>query len=216
MILDIIAVVILLFCIIQGIRKGFIKAFFKTASFIIAFILTVTFLNSAVTYVTKTSLGNAIYAQAEKLVGAESATLENSLTGSTQSDKGKTENDFLMKLIDLDEIKSKADEAKESLAQKAGDVMLKAVCAVGLFLALLILLRIIEYILENIAKLPVINGFNRMGGFIAGTLNGFILLFIFSCLLVFLISTSFAGEFCREQLKESTIMAFLYNNNPIF
>ena len=78
----------------------------------------------------------------------------------------------------------------------------------------LILIKIATYILDAVAKLPVLNTFNKIGGIITGAVNAYIFMTILSCILMLLLSTSLGGTI-QEQLESSKITAWFYNNNPI-
>ena len=71
MAVDIIALVLALLCIVSGIKRGFVKAFFGTLSFILALILTFSFSDQACKFVAGSELGKSIYEKtAVKIVDA--------------------------------------------------------------------------------------------------------------------------------------------------
>ena len=95
-----------------------------------------------------------------------------------------------------------------------GDVLLKALCAVLLFLLFFILIKLLSKILDAIAKLPVLRTVNKLGGALSGLLTAYIVLILYGCALIIL-SSSALGVSIAEQLETSKIASWFYLNNPI-
>lgn len=200
MIFDIAALVIAFLCISSGIKKGFVKAFFGTASFLLAIILTFVFADGAFEYAKKTEIAASIYEKtAVKIIEAPE----------------ETENEgFLDKLIDKKGIIEKAEEAQKTVSAEIGDTVVKLLTTVLLFIAFLILLKILAYLLNMVVKLPVLRAFNKFGGLFAGVINAYILLTVFSC-AVALIGATAMSQFITEQMTQSKAVAWFYLNNPL-
>ena len=199
MILDIIALAIILFSVIMGVKKGLIKTLFGTLSVILAIFLTIGTMDVAFSYVKETDFGKSIY---EKTA--------ISLTQNVEIE----ENNFLMQLIDVNTILETAEDVEKSISLALGDVLLKALFAVLLFLLFFILIKLLSKILDAIAKLPVLRTVNKLGGALSGLLTAYIVLILYGCALIIL-SSSALGVSIAEQLETSKIASWFYLNNPI-
>ena len=89
--------------------------------------------------------------------------------------------------------------------------------AISLLLTLLISiigLHLLMIVTDLVAKLPVINSLNRLGGAIAGLATGYLIMQI-----VFLAITTFSGTQwgikLMQQINESQILTFLYNSSAM-
>lgn len=83
-----------------------------------------------------------------------------------------------------------------------------------LFLIIKFLLRFVTVIANKIAKLPIINQFNKAGGLIYGLLRGIIIVYI-ALLLI-----GFAGQINKnnklhKSINESTLGKMMYENNVL-
>lgn len=200
MIFDIAALVIAFLCIGNGIKKGFVKAFFGTASFLLALILTFVFADGAFEYAKNTEIAAHIYEKtAVKIIDAPEETENES---------------FFDELIDKKGIIEKAGEAQKTVSAEIGDTVVKLLTTVLLFVAILILLKIAAYLLNTVVKLPVLRTFNKFGGFFAGVINAYILLTVFAC-VVTLIGTTAVSQFITEQMAQSRVVSWFYLNNPL-
>ena len=83
-----------------------------------------------------------------------------------------------------------------------------------IFMMVKILLTIVAHTLNRVAKLPVINGFNQLGGAILGTFKGLIIAFVLMALLIPFAAVS-DKEILKEGLEKSFFTRMLYEYNPI-
>lgn len=200
MVIDIISLVIILCCLTAGVKKGFIKAFFGTVSFVLAIILTFFCLDSAFSYVSKSNLGKAVY--------------DKTAVNIVEVQGGEENETFFDKMIDKKGLMQKADEAQKSLSEEIGDTTLKIITAVILFIGFTIILWLLSHILNIFAKLPVLKTVNKLGGFIAGFINAYILLTIFAFLTAFA-AASGISDAVSSQMEQSKIVSWFYLNNPL-
>ena len=198
MILDVIGIVIISFSIYSGMKKGLVKGLFSSVTFILALILTVCTLSPVAGFVGETDFGKAIYEKTEIVL------IEASEDGS----------DVLSGIIDTKGIISEAEKVQENLSETLGNVVIRSICAVALFLIYIIAIKITAYILDAVAKLPVLNTFNKIGGILTGAVNAYIFMTLLCCILMMLVSTP-AGDAIVSQLESSWITSWFYNNNPI-
>lgn len=81
-----------------------------------------------------------------------------------------------------------------------------------LFIIIKLLLRFVTVIANKVAKLPIINQFNKVGGIIYGLLRGLIITYIVLLLI------GFAGQINKEnslhkEINKSTLGKAMYENN---
>ena len=199
MILDIIAIVIIAYCIYSGMKKGLIKGLFSSLTFVIALAVTIGTVGAVTEYVSETEFGKSIYE------ATEIAILEHG---------GEDEGNFSIPLIDTENLLNEAIETQENISRSLGDLAVKSLCAVALFVGYFIIIKLAVNILDAVAKLPVLKTFNKIGGVLAGAVNAYIFMIILSCLLM-LVSSTAMGETIKAQLESSKIAIWFYNNNPI-
>lgn len=87
----------------------------------------------------------------------------------------------------------------------------------GFLLTLLvvtIVIRTIVYTLGLISDLPVIGGLNRVAGGILGLATGVIIIWVILIVVTLLYTTSI-GKVCFENIRDSQILTFLYDHNPL-
>lgn len=108
-----------------------------------------------------------------------------------------------------------ADVAAGQIAQTAKDISVQVInlaVIIILFLIIKFALRFVTAIANKVAKLPIINQFNKAGGIVYGLIRGFVLVYI--CLLLI----SFTGQinkssFLHEGIEQSFIGKTMYENN---
>ena len=91
-------------------------------------------------------------------------------------------------------------------------LILNAISLVVSFLVLYIILRIVGCMLDMMSRIPVVNGLNKIGGFIFGLLNGVVYLWI-ACIIITIFSATSWGQYIFAQINDSVILSFIYNNN---
>ncbi|MDR0405162.1 MAG: CvpA family protein [Clostridiales bacterium] len=100
------------------------------------------------------------------------------------------------------------DGTTEALARFFTDMVLSILCFIAVFIAVRVGLKLAARLLDGIAKLPVLNLFNKVAGLVAGVMNGLILV----CLLLGL-ATVFMTDEAYEVIRSSPGTFYLYNNN---
>lgn len=93
-------------------------------------------------------------------------------------------------------------------------IIVNIIACVITFLVVLLVLRIILNMLDLVAKLPVLNCMNHLGGTIAGVVEGVIVIWI----LFFVITLCQDSELCQGLLKDinqNVFLTMLYKNNFI-
>lgn len=107
--------------------------------------------------------------------------------------------------------------ATGQISQTAKDISVQVIntaVIIILFFAIKFALRFVTAIADKVAKLPIINQFNKIGGFIYGLIRGLIL--VYACLLII----GFAGQINKnnsfsQNVENSTIGKMMYENNVL-
>lgn len=124
----------------------------------------------------------------------------------------------------LEGILEKAGDALGETAEKSGlyrqagtyiaDWILNGIVFWATFVLLSIILRLVIGLLDIVAKLPVINGANRLLGAALGLLQGLMIVW----LLMFLVTiacTSEIGQTMLKSIEKNAFLTFLYQHNLI-
>ena len=83
-----------------------------------------------------------------------------------------------------------------------------------LFFGIKIALKFVTIIADKVAKLPILNKFNKAGGLIYGLLRGFVI--VYACfLLIGFVGKIDENNFLHKSVKESTIGKVMYENNVL-
>ena len=80
------------------------------------------------------------------------------------------------------------------------------------FVLALILMKIILNVLDLFAKLPILGGINRLGGFMLGSVCGLLYLWIFFLIITIFSGTELGGYLLREVAGDK-FLDYLYENN---
>lgn len=102
----------------------------------------------------------------------------------------------------------------EEAGNYVAGVIINAMSCVITFIIVFLVLRILINILDIVAKLPVLNCMNHLGGMVAGVLEGIIVIWI----LFFAITLCQSSELCQgllEDINRNSILKILYENNLV-
>lgn len=209
--------ILLLFGILNGFRKGMIRAIFST--FIIFAALAVASYGAphAAKLLKKTPIYTTIEKQVEQAVMAKVDTGAEQVTSQIDAINGLPFPDSIKKGL-IDNNNSQIYEAMgiNDFAAYVSDyislMILNAIAFVLLFFAAFIILKIIEVCLDLVSKLPVLHGINKIGGALFGLLNGLMSIWFFCIVLTLFSSTSWGTEIFR-QINDSALLSMIYNHN---
>ena len=114
------------------------------------------------------------------------------------------------------ETASEPDETTDGVVEEAWNafalMLVNIISAVLIFIAVRIMLVFIRLILEWIAKLPVFNQLNMIGGFVLGALEGLLIVCLI-CAALTLFATSAEFEPVFKAVDSSLYTKFIYYNN---
>ena len=104
----------------------------------------------------------------------------------------------------------------EYLSVYIAHMLVKGIASLLSFALAMMAIRLLAFALESVAQLPVLSSINRVGGGLAGAVQG--ILIIWLCFLVITILCSFNMPWCQELYKliqEDAFLTFWYNNNVL-
>lgn len=191
--LDVVIVAIICLSVWRGKVNGLIKTLFHTFSYIIAFFCARLFCEPLSVYMGRSRIYDSLHFKiSEMLSGID---LSGSVSDMAQTASGKLSAIIQTFNIDVDSIINNAVATQENVAEEiAGSIatslsigISKVLAFVVVFIAALILLKVAASLLDLIAKLPVLNVCNRIGGMVIGGVKGVFLCWIMVQVLAWLL-----------------------------
>ncbi len=216
MILDIILVIVILLSILIGYKKGFIR---MLASFIGKFVaLTIAYFYYAPfkdLLVKFTGLDDLVFEKIKlSLTNLGGHAAEASVAGSDIDAVSKMALPDILKEKLVNYLTDTANQIGQSVASGLTDFVMNIIAFILLFILVAILISIIVKVLDLVAKLPVLNTFNKLGGIIFSLITTYILLTI-----AFLLITSFmsmdSASSLNTMIANSVVAKNLIVYNPI-
>ncbi len=213
--MDVCVIIIIAVNGIRGLSLGLVLSVFNILSFIIAAIVSKMYFSQVSKFITtNTNVSQKI----SGFVINRIDTPGNRLTEDGFDIFGimnfpKTLSNFLMKSDGVKDYSQLViDNIHSYIAERMTIIIIDFISMVLIFIGMLLILKIIGYILDGIASLPIINQFNRIGGFIIGSAKGFMIVFILLAIMVPIVSI-FPESFIVDALKNSMVTKDLYNYN---
>lgn len=116
---------------------------------------------------------------------------------------------------DIGEAKNNTlDAVSEKIASSLTHVLASVLAFVIILVAVRIILGIIAGALDLVAKLPVVNTLNHLGGGLVGLAYGLIVVWIAFVIVALFIGTN-TGSYIYSNISENHILTLLYNYNPL-
>ena len=102
------------------------------------------------------------------------------------------------------------DAAVENTASSVTDLIVTIISVIIVFVVVKFVLGIASKTLNSFAKLPVIKGFNKLGGFVFGILSGVIIVYV-----VLAVAAMFPQSQITDFIAQGSFAQSMYNNNLI-
>lgn len=102
----------------------------------------------------------------------------------------------------------------EEVGDYVAGIIINIIACIITFIIVFLVLRILVNILDIVAKLPVLNCMNHLGGTIAGALEGVVVIWI----LFFVITLCQSSELCQrllQDINQNSFLKILYENNLV-
>lgn len=219
--LDIIILVIVGAMFLSGYMRGFIKTLFDLISLVVTFGLTI-YLYPYVSKFVMTKTG--IYKKLSESV-SKSFNLEKILEGTASKEAqfeaikllpipenfkdvlSTNNNPEMFKLLDVSSF-------QDYISSTIASITVNVVVFLIIFIIISILLTVVVSMLNLVAKLPMLNGVNKLAGASLSTLIGVAYVFVGLAVLSVIVSTKNSVDL-TNMIEQSKIGSFLYLNNPI-
>lgn len=204
---DILILAILIIATFLGYKKGFLRTLTGVISIIISFVIAVSFSPQIEDFIKNTPVYEAIYENIEETIGTES---EETTVSEKKTAKLNMPRDMIESIHKNAE--DKKSEIKNSMTEKIGEISVKILSIVFIFLIVRILLFVILGGFGLVKKLPFIGWFDRLLGAFFGFLRGFLVVYLL--LVVVTVCASFnAQNGIVKTVKQSEFAKVMYNNN---
>ena len=199
-----------------GRKAGFIKTIFSLVSMIIAIVLTIwisptvkDFMNSNEklhTYLSE-KVEKVVKPEVEKNKEEKKETIIEKLPLPKSLRKG---------ILNNEKVKTGGSAAAKKLTAYIVEylvgAMINALAFIVTFIVILIILWLVFAALNLISKLPVLNSMNKTAGFLAGAVQGLVIVWVLFILLTVFGGTTF-GRDALQMIGENEALSFIYNNN---
>lgn len=195
--LDIVLIVILGLSIFFGYKKGLIKVAFNLCAFILSIIIT---------FFLYTPITNWVIKNTEFDDNIKEMIIEKN-----KETDHHTENEHIQKFIS-EYINETKENALKDMAKIISEKAIAIAVAIILFIAIRLLLIILNFLISGIANLPIIKQFNKLGGVVYGALVGIFIIYLILAIMFFVIFVNNNGTIAQA-INTSTISKILYNNN---
>ena len=212
-VLDVIILSVLALSLILGYRKGLIGVAFNLCAFLVALIITwILYIPITNLVINNTQIDDGIRNTIiEKGVIKEK--VENEKTEEKIEENDNVVNQYIQKYV-TEPATNTANNVVEETAKVVSEKVVAICVAIGLFIVVRIGLILLKFVVEAIAKLPVIKQFNKAGGLIYGAVRGMFIIYIFLAILFFIMSINNSGMIAN-MINSSIISKMLYENNLI-
>ena len=233
LIIDLIIILAAVAAIYLGISRGFIRSVMHFASLILALVAVFLFTSPVAAWLNNSFIESGVSDIIEDSLSGIVSAGENSLDISKIfSDRPEPLNEIAAKFgCDLDELEAyynnflSSGTESEALGDLSGKIaaptsqaISNVLAAIIVFIAAMLILRLITFILDMVFRLPVLDKLNKFLGLLFGIGSAVITSWVIANISVGLISAfeSVNGEiFNQSVIDGSIILRFLYNNSLI-
>lgn len=213
-ILDIILFTVFVLSVFTGYKKGLIGVVFNLCAFLLAIIIT---------WILYTPITNAVIKNTEideKIMNAivEKGVIKNTENVKDGKDEKKEQEQNSVDKYIQQYVTTPITNTTNDVVEESAKVISEKVVAIGVAIVLFVIVRIclffLKFIIEGIAKLPIIKQFNKAGGIVYGAIRGMFIIYIFLAILFFVMSVNNSGTIANL-INTSLISKYLYANNLI-
>lgn len=219
MIVDIVIILIVLFFVLIGKKRGFALSLLSTCSIILSIVISLFLYQPVETYLRentelKEQISNAIISSMNNEDKSDQESTNENQQGESEG-KGFF-NSLINNYVNLG--KEKAEETKNQVVQQTAENIteniLKVLSFVIVYILVTVILLILKFALKIFTKLPVINQIDKIGGIILGFAEGVIIVYIIIAIISIVVPEKKDGNI-SQKIDESYIGRYVYNNNVI-
>lgn len=219
MVVDIVIILIVLFFVLIGKKRGFALSLLSTCSIILSIVISLFLYQPVETYLRentelKEQISNAIISSMNNEDKSDQESTNENQQGESEG-KGFF-NSLINNYVNLG--KEKAEETKNQVVQQTAENIteniLKVLSFVIVYILVTLILLILKFALKIFTKLPVINQIDKIGGIILGFAEGVIIVYIIIAIISIVVPEKKDGNI-SQKIDESYIGRYVYNNNVI-
>lgn len=219
--IDAVVIVIIAFHCFFGFRKGLIMATFNLVGIVGGIIVSNMYYQEFVQWLMKNTnwFESLQVGIRDNLLGAipSSAPTTNSLMEAIKEvpiPEGMKLN-FINSEIVQNTLTSNPDKISGVFVDWIATMLLNLVSMVLIFLAVIITVKIVGLIIDQIVKIPVLKEINQFGGLVFGLIKGALYVMVL-ILLVPPVSTLIPSLELMQRLNDSTVAIYFYNYNLVY
>ncbi len=229
--------VIVLFCIIRGVKDGLVISVYRTFGFVLAIAIAISAAPAVSNALIETPVYEVAYKQVQKTLFSENFTpsaqtdadnTDDAVPGQSTAADNSAEN-MLIGALPLPAFIKEAliqnnnpamyealgiTEFRAYVAAYITKMLLHALVFIVLMIVISLLLHLIAKALDLVARLPVLHTLNKLGGLIFGFVNAVIVLWLL-CTFFTIISGSQLGKEIYRQINELEILKIIYDQNGL-
>lgn len=219
MVVDIVIILIVLFFVLIGKKRGFALSLLSTCSIILSIVISLFLYQPVETYLRentelKEQISNAIISSMNNEDKSDQESANENQQGESEG-KGFF-NSLINNYVNLG--KEKAEETKNQVVQQTAENIteniLKVLSFVIVYILVTLILLILKFALKIFTKLPVINQIDKIGGIVLGFAEGVIIVYIIIAIISIVVPEKKDGNI-SQKIDESYIGRYVYNNNVI-
>ncbi len=230
-IVDIVLALVLVFSVIKGYKKGFIKTAFNLLTVVLAIAAAYFFGPSMGEVIRTTDAYNSV---CESVNGTITDYFMNRADGEAVDEATVAEDVPVLGIldrlgVDTEELYMSYENAMAESSQNAAENVMNNVAApvlealstalgaVVVFIVAWIVLKIVKWILESIFKLPVLKGLNKLAGLAAGAVLGVLSCFVICLVIEVLLPYIPSNPILYPGMENSTVLYnFFVTKSPFF
>ncbi len=219
-IVDIIIIAIIIACVFFGYKKGLVGAAVNILGFIIALLIALILYAPISNFIInhtpiQPTLENAIKETVTPFVIKDNENNEE-IDSEKTDNSPKVMTDYINGFIEKEKQKVEQTEIQiiDNVSKTVAANLIKIAVVIIVFIVAKVGLIFVKQLAKIISKLPIIGGFNKIGGAIYGVLQSLLIVYIlFAVLSVFAPTMENSG--ILEAVNSSKIGSAMYNNNII-
>ena len=197
LLIDLIIIGIIILFTFIGYKRGLVKIAFSLCTFIIALVISLILYRPVSTLIIdNTEIDEKI----------ENTIIENILPeGLAKTDKVELEGDVYHALL------KEGKYSIEGIAETFSTKIIETIVLLLIFILAKIVLRFVTILADLIAKLPLLNTFNHLGGIIFGFLQGCLIILVTFCLIS--LFAPMIDEGFIDNINNSKLGSIIYQHN---
>ena len=216
---DVLCLASLIVFMFFGISKGLVRSAFGIASTVVSLYLTYKLFPSAVRLLRALGVYNYIKQALEDSMNLQGAADQVVHQMQTEFIKKLPQSPFILGHLQANNNREaygvlNVSDLSGYIAGFFANMAVNLIASVLLFIIIRILLSMALSFIDILAKLPVINAFNRLGGAIFGLASGLLFIWAVFCAMTFVFLYESNAEL-YNRIESGGLTGFLYKNNPI-